>query len=183
MSKYTDPTEIVQRIAKGDERAETELYNLFQPMLMQWLNAIQGNFEREDICQDILTQVILNAREDKFHSPKFLSKYIYHMMTNRINTELRKRYRRPTSKLDDVILFLRTDENYWADYLENYQNQIIKKAVTKLKKVDQELVQLRYYEGMATKDIAEKTGMSHDNVRKRLSRTSTRLRNILKNIE
>lgn len=182
MTQFTDPTDLVNRIYNGDADAEEELVLLYRDMLYGWLNGISGDFNREDIAQDILITIVTKAREGKFHNPKFLPKYMHSMMKNRINTILRRKYNKPHVSLDAVAQFTPNADDTWSELVENEQKQQLLRVISTLNDKEKLLLHERYVEGLPSKDIAERHGIKDVAVRKRLSRLIAKLKNMVESM-
>jgi RNA polymerase sigma-70 factor (ECF subfamily) len=74
---WTDAAELVERIRRGDEDAETELVRRYRRGVAAIVaRAGQGRVPVEDLCQDVLATVIEKVRADAVRGPERLSGFV-----------------------------------------------------------------------------------------------------------
>ena len=131
--------------------------------------------DRQDLLQEIMAQLWISY--DSFRGESQFSSWMYRVALNTAIVFLRKENRRqghlshaPYPDLADEVRPVREQEQQLA---------IFHSALQQLNKVEKALIFL-FMEGHSGKDIALILGLSHSNVRVRLTRVKERLQNIIK---
>ncbi len=96
--------ELADRISRGDEDAETELYRRFSAGVKQILSRATGDFAlAEELCQETLIVVLKRLRSDPLSDPTRLPAFIAQTARNLAMAEHRKQRRRRTSTGSDEL--------------------------------------------------------------------------------
>lgn len=110
---------LVERIGGGDSQAEAELVERYRRGLFFVLRRECGDAElAQDITQDALTRVILNARDGRINRPVALSWYIRQTGVYQLIDYKRKQKRRRTSPSTDIVVEAASDDADIADSLD-----------------------------------------------------------------
>jgi len=139
-----------------------------------------------DIVQDTMIKFYLN--KDSYKSFAKFSTWIYTIAGNLAKNELKRRKRRTIFSLnndDEDKSYQYPDKNVIGpDRLadSSIKNDIIQKALMKVKPVYREVVVLRDIQGFSYEEIAEITGLSIGTVKSRINRGRSQLQKLLKNI-
>lgn len=139
-----------------------------------------------DIVQDTMIKFYLN--KDSYKSIAKFSTWIYTIAGNLAKNELKRRSRRSIfsiHKSDDNKTIEIEDKKFFspdraAD--SEIKNEIIQKALLKVKEVYREVVILRDIEDFSYEEIAEMTGLSLGTVKSRINRGRAQLQKLLKHI-
>lgn len=163
------------------------LVKRFKDPLMNFVYRFVGD---RDICTDIVqdTMIKFYLNKDSYRSFAKFSTWIYTIAGNLAKNELKRRRRRAifslsnndderTPQIEDKA-FLAPDRA--AD--SEIKNEIIQKALLKVKPIYREVVILRDIQGLAYEEIVEITGLSIGTVKSRINRGRTQLQKLLKNI-
>jgi len=139
-----------------------------------------------DIVQDTMIKFYLN--KDSYREFAKFSTWIYTIAGNLAKNELKRRKRRTLFSIDNSDdersiqiedkSFLAPDKS--AD--SEIKNEIIQRALLKVKPVYREVVILRDIQGLTYEEIAEITKLSIGTVKSRINRGRTQLQKLLKNI-
>lgn len=140
-----------------------------------------------DIVQDTMIKFYLN--KDSYKSFAKFSTWIYTIAGNLAKNELKRRKRRKIYSLND------DDEDSYNLQVEDksffgpdvttdskIKNDLIQKALRKVKPVYREVVVLRDIEGFSYEEIADITNLSIGTVKSRINRGRAHLQKLLKNI-
>lgn len=141
-----------------------------------------------DIVQDTMIKFYLN--KDSYKSFAKFSTWIYTIAGNLAKNELKRRKRRTILSLnsstgdDDRPLEVSDNSLIDPDKLADggIKNQIIQKALLKVKPVYREVVILRDIQEFSYEEISEMTNLSIGTVKSRINRGRTQLQKLLKNI-
>jgi RNA polymerase sigma-70 factor (ECF subfamily) len=139
-----------------------------------------------DIVQDTMIKFYLN--KDSYRSFAKFSTWIYTIAGNLAKNELKRRKRRKIFSLDnddDEKSIQVADKNIIepdkaAD--SEIKNEIIQKALLKVKDVYRDVVVLRDIQELTYEEIAEITGLSLGTVKSRINRGRLQLQKLLKHI-
>ena len=135
-----------------------------------------------DIVQDTMIKFYLN--KDSYREFAKFSTWIYTIAGNLAKNELKRRKRRNLFSIDnsdDERSFQIEDKSFLAPDSE-IKNEIIQRALLKVKPVYREVVILRDIQGLSYEEIAEITALSIGTVKSRINRGRTQLQKLLKNI-
>ena len=154
---------LIERVRRGDEQAFNELYRLYAPTVN---GVVLARVPRDDV-QDIVQEVFIAAyknigslRDDSVFGP-----WVVKIARNRAAEFYRRS--RITEELNDDVARPDDRKNEAAEVL---------RAIRSLNEAYSETLILRLVEGMSGKEIAERTGLSHDSVRVNLHRGMEMLR-------
>ncbi|NCD70500.1 RNA polymerase sigma factor [Mucilaginibacter agri] len=133
--------------------------------------------DRDDLMQEMILQLWLAF--DSFKGNSKFSSWMYRVALNTAIQFFKKQKRRPDSeqlpeKLDHL-------EALPTDTEKDEQLALFFKAVQQLSKVEKALIFL-YMEDQPYEDIAQSLGISEGNVRVRLNRTKSKLKDIVKSM-
>jgi RNA polymerase sigma-70 factor (ECF subfamily) len=154
---------LIERVRGGDEQAFADLYRMFAPTIN---GVVLARIPRDEV-QDIVQEVFLAAykslhtlRDDTVFGP-----WLVKIARNRAAEFYRRS--RPNDELSDDIARPEDRKNEAAEVL---------RAIRSLNEAYSETLILRLVEGMSGKEIAERTGLSHESVSVNLHRGMTMLR-------
>lgn len=139
-----------------------------------------------DIVQDTMIKFYLN--KDSYREFAKFSTWIYTIAGNLAKNELKRRRRRNIFSIDnsdDEKSPQIEDKTFFApDRVADSEikNEIIQKALLKVKPVYREVVILRDIQEFSYEEIAEITNLSIGTVKSRINRGRTQLQKLLKNI-
>jgi RNA polymerase sigma-70 factor, ECF subfamily len=163
------------------------LVKRYKDPLMNFVYRFVGD---RDVCTDIVqdTMIKFYLNKDSYRSFAKFSTWIYTIAGNLAKNELKRRRRRnifsisnnddeKTPQIEDKM-FLAPDRS--AD--GQIKNEIIQKALLKVKPVYREVVILRDIQDLSYEEISEITGLAIGTVKSRINRGRIQLQKLLKNI-
>lgn len=174
------------------DRNTIEAYEIlvkrFKDPLMNFVYRFVGDRDvSTDIVQDTMIKFYLN--KDSYQSIAKFSTWIYTIAGNLAKNELKRRNRRSMLSIsnsddDDFVLQIEDQKIVAPDRAADnkMKNEIVQKALLKIKIVYREMVILRDIEGFSYEEIVELTGVSIGTVKSRINRGRAHLQNLLRNI-
>ena len=156
--------ELLQRIADGDDRAFAELFRAYHEPLAKYIFTL---LESVQMCEEIVQDVFVKIWENRLELPKKdkFTSYMFILTRNYTINCIRKIVRdRKQGQLyvDDVLQYSEAPEAFKME--EGYQD-ILNRAVAQLPPSQQKVLMFRQ-QGLKTREIAEKMGISTDSVKK-----------------
>ncbi|MFA7418861.1 MAG: sigma-70 family RNA polymerase sigma factor [Melioribacteraceae bacterium] len=163
------------------------LVKRYKDPLMNFVYRFVGD---RDVCTDVVQETMIKfyLNKDSYRSFAKFSTWIYTIAANLAKNELKRRKRRVIFSIDNSDdekspqiedkMFLAPDRA--AD--SEIRNEIIQKALLKVKPVYREVVILRDIQDLSYEEIAEITGLAIGTVKSRINRGRIQLQKLLKNI-
>lgn len=188
MKKLLTDEELIKEFQNSND---IECYNLlvkrYKDPLMNFVFRFVGD---RDVCSDIVqdTMIKFYLKKDSYKSVAKFSTWIYTIAGNLAKNELKRRNRRKiysVSNHDDDMQIQVEDKEFVApDRLADnkIKNNMIQKALLKVKPVYREVVILRDIQEFSYEEIAEITGLTIGTVKSRINRGRKQLQKLLKNI-
>jgi len=171
---------LIRRCQDGEPEAMEQIVFLYQNKVYNIAYGLLGNEEdAKDITQEAFLRVWEKAGQFQFRSS--FSTWLYRIVVNLCNNERRRK--KPDSSYMDVFdlgdqLSADTDTPE-SMVLMTEQQEMLKLALTKLKKKYREVIILRDMEGLSYEEISKIAGCSLGRVKSRLHQARMQLRQIL----
>ena len=189
MSRPDDDTELIKGLCNGDQVFCKKLIEDYWGELhFLALRLLADEAIAKDCTQEAFIKAITKIKS--FKGLGSFKSWLHQIVVNEALIELRKKTARKEESLDELML----DFDETGHYVECYQGQLvdidalqesievkqqIKKSIDKLPDKFRVILILRDYEGYSTKEVAERMGMSEQNVKVRLHRARLAMRNLL----
>ena len=186
--------EVVSKYHVSDERQAEELavieaskkdpshfeliYNRYHEPIFRY---VYQRMEDKDTAFDITQQVFLKAmtKLDKFEYKGVpFSSWLYRIAKSEVYDALRKNQKNRSVNIDDVQLGDMMEDMQEESNLEKY-GQRLATAIAELDEDDLQLVEMRFFEKRAFKEIGEILEITENNAKVRLYRVLERLKKIL----
>lgn len=163
------------------------LVKRYKDPLMNFVYRFVGD---RDVCTDVVqdTMIKFYLNKDSYRSFAKFSTWIYTIAGNLAKNELKRRRRRS-------ILSLNNDDDEKTPQIEDksflapdraadseIKNEMIQKALLKVKPVYREVVVLRDIQDLSYEEISEITGLAIGTVKSRINRGRAQLQKLLKSI-
>ncbi len=161
-----------------------EVYETFQPKILNYMSQLIGRHEAEDITQEVFAKVSRGLKN--FKGASKLSTWLYRIATNTAIDRMRsvsfQHSPDHTSLEDDMDL---EDRNAWSDQVKTSTDQTlirkemsacIREFIGRLPSDYKTALLLSEIEGFKNKEIAEILQVSLETVKTRLHRARARLR-------
>jgi RNA polymerase sigma-70 factor, ECF subfamily len=187
LTEYSDEELIKEYQDHNTPEAYDILVKRYKDPLMNFVYRFVGD---RDICTDVVqdTMIKFYLNKDSYRSFAKFSTWIYTIAGNLAKNELKRRRRRVIFSIDNSDderspqiedkMFLAPDKA--AD--GEMRNEIIQKALLKVKPVYREVVILRDIQDLSYEEISEITGLAIGTVKSRINRGRAQLQKFLKHI-
>jgi RNA polymerase sigma-70 factor (ECF subfamily) len=142
------------------------------------------------VCADVVQETMIKVYryKDTYSSVAKFSTWVYTIAGNLARTEYRRQRRRNIFSISDFgeehKVYDLPDENYRPDVITDsgIKDEIIQKALLKVKEAYREAVILRDVQGMSYEEISEILGVNEGTVKSRINRGRAQLQELLKHI-
>lgn len=176
---WKEKTLLFRLQTKQDPEAFAELYDLYVKRIYRFVYfKVAGHEEAEDIVSEVFLKSWNYIIGSSGKEIKSFSGLLYRIARNSIIDYYRKRAGSPENLSDDQEV---GDGGKWyMDINNQLDNEQIIVAIRKLKQEYQEVLTLRYVDGLQIDEIAEITGKGNVAVRVTLHRALKKLKEIAK---
>ncbi len=182
--------ELVRRTKAGDEKAFEELVNKYKKSIEFTVHNIVKD---EKVAEDITLETFLKVfnRIDAYNETYSFSTWIFTIATNLAidYTRLKKHIRFKTHDDDGGSgVYMETIENKTtespeAELINANNRKILKLLIDKLRPDYKKIIELRYFEELSYKEIADELGIKVSMVKTKLHRAKKKLKEIIKNYD
>jgi len=164
--KMMTDEELVVLYAKGNNPAFDVLLNRYKSSVHSYIYYIVRDRDlTEDIFQETFVKVIMTIKQGRYTESGKFKAFIMRIAHNLIIDNFRQERNENTISNDEVDVDLFNDVRLCDGTIEDHmvQNQVfddIKKMVQYLPENQREVLEMRYYQDMSFKEIADITGVS-----------------------
>jgi len=166
-----------------------EVYDVFQSKIHRYLKRLVGEFEAEDLTQEVFTRVSLSLKD--FRGESQLSTWVYRIATNIAMDKLRSSsYKRTVQKrrmpetIGETEIAIENGDAWTGEkepsveqrVIQNEMNQCIRDFIENLPGNYKTVVVLSELEGLRNQEIADILQISLESVKIRLHRGRANLR-------
>ena len=180
--------ELILEFQKNDkEDAFNILVQRYKNPLTNFVFRFLGDYEA---CNDVVQETMIKVYryKDTYSSVAKFSTWIYTIAGNLARTEYRRQRRQNIFSINDYGEEHQTydlpDESYRPDVITDsgIKDEIIQKALMKVKETYREAVILRDIQGLSYEEISEILGVNEGTVKSRINRGRAQLQELLKSI-
>jgi RNA polymerase sigma-70 factor (ECF subfamily) len=170
--KDTGDEHLMRRVAGGDERALSELYDRYsRPVYATGMRILGDISLAEELVQDAFTNVWRKAGTYDPEQASFAT-WLYRIARNRAVDMARKRRLRPTSVGEDPLQIIpATSENPEA----SVDSWDVARALSLIPEAHREVLTLAYFEGLTQREISQRTGVPLGTIKSRSTAALKRL--------
>lgn len=187
LRELSDEQLILEFQKNNTEAAFTILVQRYKNPLTNFVFRFLGDYET---CNDVVQETMIKVYryKDSYNSVAKFSTWIYTIAGNLARTEYRRQRRRNIFSINDYGEEHKTyelpDESYRPDVITDsgIKDEIIQKALLKVKEAYREAVVLRDIQGMSYEEISEILGVNEGTVKSRINRGRAQLQELLKGI-
>ena len=180
--------ELILEFQKNNLEAAFEiLVQRYKNPLTNFVFRFLGDYES---CNDVVQETMIKVYryKDTYSSVAKFSTWVYTIAGNLAKTEYRRQRRRNIFSISDYgednKPYDLPDESYRPDVATDsgIKDELIQKALMKVKETYREAVILRDIQGMSYEEIAEILGVNEGTVKSRINRGRAQLQELLKDI-
>lgn len=171
---------LVQKAQKGDREAFSEIYKLYFAKIYKYCKFnTNDDSEAQDICQETFVKAWKNIKKFDSERPDWsIQAFLFTIARNLIIDGSR---RKKELHLEEY-LEIETNEDFYENIDRKNNIDLVKEALSKLEEIERQIIILRYFEEMDTKQIANILGIKDGALRVRLHRTMDKLKQITQNL-
>lgn len=187
LRELSDEELILEFQRNNTEDAFNILVQRYKNPLTNFVFRFLGDYES---CNDIVQETMIKVYryKDSYSTVAKFSTWVYTIAGNLARTEYRRQRRRNIFSISDYgedhSTFDLPDESYRPDIITDsgIKDEIIQKALMKVKETYREAVILRDIQGMSYEEISEILGVNEGTVKSRINRGRAQLQELLKGI-
>jgi len=187
LRELSDEELILEFQKNNTEAAFNILVQRYKNPLTNFVFRFLGDYEA---CNDVVQETMIKVYryKDSYSSVAKFSTWIYTIAGNLARTEYRRQRRRNLFSINDYgedhSTYDLPDESYRPDVVTDsgIKDEIIQKALLKVKESYREAVILRDIQGMSYEEISEILGINEGTVKSRINRGRAQLQELLKGI-
>jgi RNA polymerase sigma-70 factor (ECF subfamily) len=187
LRELSDEELILEFQKNNTEAAFNILVQRYKNPLTNFVFRFLGDYET---CNDVVQETMIKVYryKDSYSSVAKFSTWIYTIAGNLARTEYRRQRRRNLFSINDYgedhSTYDLPDESYRPDVVTDsgIKDEIIQKALLKVKESYREAVILRDIQGMSYEEISEILGINEGTVKSRINRGRAQLQELLKGI-
>jgi RNA polymerase sigma-70 factor, ECF subfamily len=178
-TKWSERTdgELVLLTLEGKQEAFGMIVERYRSGAVRLASAIVGDWETaRDISQDAFIKAYRALNTFDIRSP-FLP-WFYRILRNTCMDQLRRK-KRFRQVVENVVHSSVSRGDLWNDISRSDMAVVVRKAVSRLKDTDREIIELRHFSGLAYEEISELLGIPKGTVMSRLHYARKILHDIL----
>ena len=169
--------ELMHRVAQGDERALSELYDRYsRPVYATGVRSLGDAHLAEELVQDAFTRVWQGAASFDPRRASFAT-WLYRVTRNRVVDLARRRRVRPISVGDESLRSVSGGPEPEA----SVDGWDVARALSRLPQEHREVLTLAYFEGLSQREISRRTGVPLGTIKSRTTAALKRLQRSLGN--
>ncbi len=172
MAKSLDDEELVRRVARGDGRALSELYDRYsRPVYATGMRLLGDSQLAEELVQDAFTNVWRGAASFDVKRASF-STWLYRIARNQATDLDRRRRARPSSAGEIPLRALPGGPEPEGD-VDGWD---VARALSRVPEEHREVLVLAYFEGLSQREISIRTGVPLGTIKSRATAALKRFR-------
>ena len=150
------------------------LYNTFYERIFRFIyQRVDEKTIAFDLTQQVFMKAMLNIRKYEHRGFPF-SSWLYRIARNELNQMFRRNSSRRTINIDEADLRYVTDEMK-VDALDEY-SKILPDVISELEEDDLQLIEMRFFEKRAFREIGEILNITENNAKVRLYRVLDKMK-------
>lgn len=173
--------EKILRQAITNPEAFAPIYEKYYIMIFKFvLQRVENEHKASEIVSDVFAKAIFNLKKYKFKGTPF-SAWLYRVAYNEIITTFRKQKKNRTVNIpDENWSFFESKEDELIDNTVSVEK--LKICLKKLKPSEVELIEMRFFEKRAFKEIGEILDLTTENARVKTHRVLKKLQKLFKSL-
>tara|TARA_Y100000766_G_C18916108_1_gene611513 strand:+ start:7954 stop:8529 length:576 start_codon:yes stop_codon:yes gene_type:complete len=173
--------ENILRQAVKEPEAFAQIYEKYYLMIFKFvLQRVENEHTASEIVSDVFAKAIFNLKKYKFKGTPF-SAWLYRVAYNEVITSFRKQKKVRTVNIpDSAWSLLKNDDEDCNDNTISINK--LKNCLKKLKPNEVVLIEMRFFEDRAFKEIGEILGLTTENARVKTHRALKKLQKTFKSL-
>ena len=169
----------IEKIKRGDSETFSQIIDEYSGYLATVIRGIHplSPHDIEDIIAETMLALWRNAARLK--SETSFKSYLATIVRNKTIDHLRKK----RVEILELDLNIASDTSIEGDYLRRETANLISQQIESIHEPDRTILQLKYHDGLKSKEIAEKLGLKPNVIDIRLSRQRAKLKKFLQEAE
>ncbi len=165
MNNLSDET-LLELFAQGNNAAFDKLLFRYKDKLYNYIYFwLQNREMAEDVFQETFTKVIIKVKEGRYNEMGrfggFLFRIAHNIMVDQYRSEQTAQFVRPGEAGYDLFNNKELSDSSLEDKISDIQiKKDVKRLIMYLPENQQEIIRMRYYQGISFKDIALMKGIS-----------------------
>ena len=174
--------ELMEGVSRRESDAIEEIYKRYESTLRSVIQSVlHDDGETDDTLNDVFLQ--LWEQSDRFNAAKGLHGFLVTMSRRRALDRLRRRlaYLRATDRFEKELTAQVPSERAFHHFPSTNSDLIdlLQKAIGTLPELQQQVVQLTFFQGLSQREIAARTSIALGTVKTRLQLAQKKLYNLL----
>lgn len=170
--------DVIERARQGDRAAFAELYDTHIDSVYRYLlYRVREPSDAEDLASEVFTRAFANIHRYRWQGKSFLA-WLYTIARNAVTD--RRRRERPTVDLDDAYGLAEDGPTAHDRAVHGERVDALRGAVKHLTAEQQEVLVLRFFQNMSSRQVAHRLGKNEGAIRALQFRALGRLRKLLR---
>lgn len=171
---------LVQAAQREPQRFGVLYERYYRQIFVFIYKRIDEEEQTADICSQVFLKAMLNLKKYKFKGVPF-SAWLYRIAINEVNQFFRKAQHKRAISMERANIGEIMDEVEEKDTEENIQ--LMLKAMQLMSADDVQMIELRYFEKLPFKEIAEVYNITENNAKVRMYRILGRLKKAMEKVQ
>lgn len=162
--------ELMAYLSKGDKNAFDEIYKRYSRLLFSYFKRMLWNDaeKAEDFVHDLFAKII--QKPESFDAERSFKTWFYSVANNMCKNEYKKHEVRRNSNysIEDTYHLKDDSRNVMNEVQDQFFSTAFKKEINKLDPKHREVFQLRHFDGLSIKEIADALDVNEGTIKSRL---------------
>lgn len=168
---------LIQSAQKGDKEAYGKIYQLYYKKLFRYCSFnVRDTETAQDLCQETFVKAWVKIKEFRMDKADWsIQAFLFAIARNLIIDRSRHKKEVSIENFEEI----ETNEDFYEDLDRKTDIQRVKKAISKLDEIERQIVILRFFEEMDSKEVANILKVKDGALRVRQSRILQKLKDIM----
>jgi RNA polymerase sigma-70 factor (ECF subfamily) len=168
--------ELLESAQKYDRQALAQIYDLYSPALYRYALRLIGDAAQAEDCVAETFSRFLHVLRDRRGPKNYLQAYLYRTAHNLIADHYRKMPNMPEELSED---YLDKDPGPEDEFSQRFRSERIRAVIKKLSPDQQQVIALKYFEGLNNEEVAFAVGKPVGAVKSLQHRALARMQRML----
>ena len=180
MLSREEETEIILKCKKGDSSSMSLIYEIYkEELLKSAIRLLNNSSEAEDVVSEAFINFFKSI--NKFNPKYPIRPWLHKILKNEATSQLLKR-NKTTSSDDDFTNLEFSEPSGEEEVFNSEEINYVRKALTKLKREEREILEYYYFNGLSIKEISLILSIPDGTVKSRLYSARISLSEKIKNL-